>query len=145
MVQPTTEWVRLTSNISIIARDSGEVWFYTLNGMDEASNPFATPMTGMGTPSSTVRLLDGAINLGFSGIEKRLARPEPTIAGYIVALAGAYHTSVDWKTARVRRPVMIGSRSRTCGRWVCWARGLSPTSFRRASNRSAPVSMSCAP
>jgi hypothetical protein len=95
MVQPTTEWVRLTSNISIIARDTGEVWFHNLNGMDEASNPFATPMTGIGTPSSTVRLLDGAINLGFSGIEKHLARPEPTIAGYIVALAGAYHTSVD--------------------------------------------------
>jgi hypothetical protein len=95
MVQPTTEWVRLTSNISIIARESGEVWFHTLSEMNEASNPFATPMTGIGTTGSTVRLLDGAINLGFSGIEKRLARPEPTIAGYIVALVGAYHTSVD--------------------------------------------------
>jgi len=52
-------------------------------------------MTGLGSVGSTMGLLDGAINLGFAGIEKRLARPDPTIAGYIVALAGAYHTSVD--------------------------------------------------
>jgi hypothetical protein len=30
-----------------------------------------------------------------SGIEKRLARPDPTLVGYIVAVVGAYHTSVD--------------------------------------------------
>ena len=52
-------------------------------------------MTGAGTTGSTIGLLDGAINLGFAGIEKRLARPDPTIAAYIVALVGAYHTSVD--------------------------------------------------
>ena len=52
-------------------------------------------MTGVGAAGSTVGLLDGAINLGFAGIEKRLARPDPTVAGYIVALVGAYHTSVD--------------------------------------------------
>ena len=28
-------------------------------------------------------------------MKSRLARPEPTLAGYIVALVGAYHTSVD--------------------------------------------------
>jgi hypothetical protein len=52
-------------------------------------------MTGAGSAGSTVGLLDGAINLGFAGIEKRLARPDPTLVGYIVALVGAYHTSVD--------------------------------------------------
>ena len=52
-------------------------------------------MTGAGAAGSTVSLLDGAINLGFTKIEKCLARPEPTLAGYIVALVGAYHTSVD--------------------------------------------------
>jgi hypothetical protein len=51
-------------------------------------------MTGAGSLGSTARLLDGAINLAFAEIEKRLARPEPTLAGYVVALAGAYHTSV---------------------------------------------------
>jgi hypothetical protein len=51
-------------------------------------------MTGVGSEGSTVGLLDGALNLGFSGIEKRLAQPDPTVAGYIVALVGAYHTSV---------------------------------------------------
>ena len=95
MAQLVTEWVNVTVDISIIARESGEVWFHTPRGTGENLDPFATPMTGVGSAGSTVGLLDGAINLGFAGIEKRLARPDPTIAGYIVALAGAYHTSVD--------------------------------------------------
>jgi hypothetical protein len=88
-----TEWVNVTRDILIIARESGEVWFHnpsSKGGVD----PFATPMTGVGAMGSTVGLLDGALSLGFAGIEKRLARPDPTIAGYIVALVGAYHTSV---------------------------------------------------
>jgi hypothetical protein len=95
MARLVTEWVNVTGDISIIARESGEVWFHTPGGMKKDVDPFATPMTGVGAAGSTIRLLDGAINLGFAGIEKRLARPEPTLAGYIVALVGAYHTSVD--------------------------------------------------
>ena len=95
MTQLVTEWVNVTENISIIARESGEVWFHTPSGTNGGIDPFTVPMTGTGAPGSTIRLLDGAINLGFAGIEKRLARPEPTVAGYIVALVGAYHTSVD--------------------------------------------------
>jgi hypothetical protein len=52
-------------------------------------------MTGPGTPASTAGLLDGAINLGFTGIENRGVISEPTIPAYIAALVGAYHTSVD--------------------------------------------------
>ena len=74
---------------------SGEVWFHTPSGAKENQNPFAMTMTGVGTAGSTVGLLDGAINLGFAGIENCLARPDPTVAGYVVALVGAYHTSVD--------------------------------------------------
>jgi len=95
MARSVTEWVNVTGDISIIARESGEVWFHTSSGTKEDVGPFATPMTGAGSAGSTVGLLDGALNLGFAGIEKRLARPDPTLAGYIVALAGAYHTSVD--------------------------------------------------
>lgn len=95
MAQSVTEWVKVTDDISIISRESGEVWFHTPSGTKEIADPFARPMTGMGSPGSTVGLLDGAINLGFVAIEKRLARPEPTVAAYIVALVGAYHTSVD--------------------------------------------------
>ena len=95
MAQLVTEWVNVTDDISIIARESGEVWFHSLSGTKEKLDPFATPMTGAGAAGSTVGLLDGAINLGFAGIEKRLARPDPSIVGYIVALVGAYHTSVD--------------------------------------------------
>lgn len=95
MARPVTEWVNVKGDTSIIARESGEVWFHTLSGTKERGDPFANPMTGVGAPASTVGLLDGAINLGFSGIEKHLARPNLTLAGYIVALVGAYHTSVD--------------------------------------------------
>jgi pyrroloquinoline quinone (PQQ) biosynthesis protein C len=95
MARLVTEWVNVTGDISIIARASGEVWFHTPSGTKEDVDPFATPMTGIGAMGSTVGLLDGAINLGFAGIEKRLARPDLTLAGYIVALVGAYHTSVD--------------------------------------------------
>jgi hypothetical protein len=95
MGRPVTEWVNVTGDISIIARESGEVWFYKPGGTTGNIDPFASPMTGTGAAGSTVGLLDGAINLGFAGIEKNLARPEPTLAAYIVALVGAYHTSVN--------------------------------------------------
>jgi hypothetical protein len=95
MARPVNEWVNVTGDILIIARESGEVWFHTRSGSKGAVDPFATPMTGVGAIGSTFGLLDGAINLGFAGIEDRLARPDPTLAGYIVALVGAYHTSVD--------------------------------------------------
>ena len=94
MAQLVTEWVNVADNISIIAREL-EGLVHTPNGTKEIADPFAMPMTGVGSPGSTVGLLDGAINLAFTAIEKRLARPEPTVAGYIVALVGAYHTSVD--------------------------------------------------
>jgi hypothetical protein len=95
MARSVTEWVTVTGDISIIARESGEVWFHSPSGTKEGVDPFATPMTGAGAAGSTVGLLDGAINLGFAGIEKRLARPDPTLVNYTVALVGAYHTSVD--------------------------------------------------
>jgi hypothetical protein len=93
MAPSVTEWVNVADNVSIIARESREVWFHTARATAKR-DPFATPMTCAGTIGSTIGLLDGAIHLGFASIEKRLARPEITIAGYIVALAGAYHTSV---------------------------------------------------
>ncbi len=95
MAQLVTEWVNVTGDISIIARELGEVWFHSPSGTKEQADPFATPMTAAGATGSTIGLLDGAINLGFAGIESRLARPDPTLVGYIVALVGAYHTSVD--------------------------------------------------
>jgi len=95
MARLVTEWVNVTGDMSIIARESGEVWFHTPSDAKQHVDPFAAPMRGVGAAGSTVGLLDGAINLGFARIEKRLARPDPTLVGYIVALVGAYHTSVD--------------------------------------------------
>jgi hypothetical protein len=94
MTGAVTEWVNVAGDVSIIAHEAGKVWFYTPRGASAELDPFATSMTGKGSAGSTVGLLDGALNLGFSVIENHLARPEPTLAGYIVALAGAYHTSV---------------------------------------------------
>ncbi len=98
MARPVTEWVNVTDDISIIARESGEVWFHNRREANGQLDPFAASMRGAGSIGSTVKLLDGALNLAFSSIEKRLARPQPNLAGYIIALVGAYHTSVD--TAR---------------------------------------------
>lgn len=98
MPRPITEWVDINGDVSIVARESGEVWFYTHDQSKEPSGPFAAPMTGPSSLGSAVGLLDGAISLGFSRIKDNLATPAPTIAGYALALIGAYHTSVD--TAR---------------------------------------------
>jgi hypothetical protein len=95
MAQPITEWVKLPHDVSIIARESGEVWFYSPSGPEQDAGPFAAPMTGAGSLGSTVGLLDGAINLGFARIRENLATPAPSIPGYAMALIGAYHTSVD--------------------------------------------------
>jgi hypothetical protein len=89
-----TEWVAITEEISIVARDTGEVWFHKRRQHDDF-DPFSKPMTNAGAAGSTTGLLDGALHLGFSRIEGRLARPELTVAGYASALIGAYHTSVD--------------------------------------------------
>jgi hypothetical protein len=95
MTRPITEWVDVDGSASIIARESGEVWFYRRDGVSDEGRSFMSPMTGPSSLGSAVGLLDGAINLGFSRIERTLATPAPSIAGYVVALIGAYHTSVD--------------------------------------------------
>lgn len=95
MARPITEWVDVNGDVSIVARESGEVWLYKRDGADDGGGLFTAPMTGPSSPGSAVGLLDGAINLGFARIERTLATPALTIAGYAIALIGAYHTSVD--------------------------------------------------
>jgi hypothetical protein len=95
MATRVAEWVNVTDDISIIARESGEVWFHNRSATKGGLDPFGTPMAGAGAPGSTIVLLDGAISLAFSSIEQRLAHPDLTIPGYVAALVGAYHTSVD--------------------------------------------------
>jgi hypothetical protein len=95
MAAAVTEWVNVAPDVFIVAHEAGEVWLHISNGSTPAVNPFAQPMTGAGSPGSTVGLLDAAISLGFAKVEKHAARPEPSVTAYIVALVGAYHTSVD--------------------------------------------------
>jgi len=47
MARLVTEWVKVTGDISIIACESGEVWFHTPGGAKEKVDPFATLMTGV--------------------------------------------------------------------------------------------------
>jgi hypothetical protein len=95
MARSVTEWVTVAGETTIIARDSGEVWFQAPNGAAVDARSFAEPMTGAGAPGSTVGLLDGAIHLGFASLEKRPRPGNPTLVGYVLALVGAYHTSVN--------------------------------------------------
>jgi hypothetical protein len=81
MATRVAEWVNVSGDISIIARGSGEVWFHNRSATKGGGlDPFATPMSGVGAAGSTIGWL---------------AHPDLTIPGYIVALVGAYHTSVD--------------------------------------------------
>ena len=47
MAPAVTEWVSVTDDISIIARESGEVWFHNRDKTKSDVDPFTRPMTGM--------------------------------------------------------------------------------------------------
>jgi len=103
MMHSVTEWVRVTGETAIIARESGEVWFHGLDGREADAAAFAERMTGGGTLVSTTGLLDGAISLAFEQTDSRFeqtdsrpaAQESPNLLRYIYALAGAYHTAKD--------------------------------------------------
>ena len=71
MMHSVTEWVRVTGETAIIARESGEVWFHGLDGREADAAAFAERMTGGGTLVSTTGLLDGAISLAFEQTDSR--------------------------------------------------------------------------
>ena len=93
MTEPTTEWVKVTDDTVIVARETGEVWFHALEGAAASALPFAQPMTGAGALGSTRGLLDGAISLGFEVLEGQGGAARPTLLGFVFSLVGAYHTS----------------------------------------------------
>jgi pyrroloquinoline quinone (PQQ) biosynthesis protein C len=99
MAQPVTQWATVTGDTVIIARDSGEVWFQSFEGMNGkglgGGLPFAKPMACKGAPGSTVGLLDGAIRLGFERGGVRPTNRRPNLIRYIYGLIGAYYTSKD--------------------------------------------------
>ncbi|MGE5145376.1 MAG: hypothetical protein ACM3N5_01435 [Candidatus Eiseniibacteriota bacterium] len=95
MTRSMTEWVTVADGMTIIARESGEVWFHRPGVADADMDPFVKRMTGAGAVSSTVGLLDGAIHLGFASSDREPPRGDATLIGYVLALVGAYHTSVN--------------------------------------------------
>jgi hypothetical protein len=86
------DWVVVSNDVSIIATDSGELWFQELEECSEIS-PFAQPMTGEGSPQTTALLLNGAIALGFGKDGCELQESSATLPKYVFNLVGAYHNS----------------------------------------------------
>ena len=95
MAQPATEWVKVTGDQVIIAREPGDVWVLSLNDMEEKFLPFAKPMSCAGALGSTVGLLDGAISLGFEHINSENGRRSPNLIRYVYSIVGVYFTSRD--------------------------------------------------
>lgn len=98
------QWVHVAGETAIIARDSGEVSFLALEGLEGESAAFAERMmTGGGTLVSTTGVLDGAISLAFEQTDSRFGHTDsqpdvkegPNVLRYIYALVGAYHTARD--------------------------------------------------
>jgi hypothetical protein len=97
------QWVHVAGETAIIARESGEVSFLALDGLEGEGAAFAERMmTGGGTLVSTTGVLDGAISLAFEQTDIRFGQTDsqpgakgPNLLRYIYALAGAYHTARD--------------------------------------------------
>ena len=92
MNNATTEWVVVSDNVAIIARETGECWFLDLDDYGETL-PFARPMTGRGTRGSTAALLNGAVALGFGSDEVQSADRINSLPKYVFNLIGAYHNA----------------------------------------------------
>ena len=88
----TTEWVVVSGNTAIVARETGECWFLDLDDYGDTV-PFARPMTGKGVRGSTAALLDGAVALGFGSDEKNQTGRTASLLKYVFNLVGAYHNS----------------------------------------------------
>jgi hypothetical protein len=85
----STEWVLTSTNVAIVACDTGEFWFFPVEDFRYIS-PLAEPMTGSGTRKSTAALLDGAIALGFGTYDPYLNHAA-SLPKYVFDLVGSYH------------------------------------------------------
>src|ERR1700730_1464037 len=85
------EWVALSEDITIVARETGDSWFIDVRDQG-ATIPFTRPMTGQGTRGSTAGLLNGAVALGLS-IEGALKQRAMTLPQYIFDLIFSYHNA----------------------------------------------------
>jgi hypothetical protein len=92
MSDVTTEWVVVSDNTAIIARETGECWFLDLDAYGDTV-PFARPMTGKGARGSTAALLNGAVALGFRSDEQNHTGRPRSLPKYVFNLIGAYHNS----------------------------------------------------
>ena len=87
----TVEWVALSEDITIVARETGDSWFINVRDQN-ATIPFTRPMTGSGKRGSTGGLLDGAIALGLS-IEGELKQRARSLPQYVFDLIFSYHNA----------------------------------------------------
>jgi hypothetical protein len=87
----TVEWVALSEDIAIVARETGDSWFINVRDQN-ATIPFTRPMTGSGKRGSTGGLLNGAIALGLS-IEGELKQRARSLPQYVFDLIFSYHNA----------------------------------------------------
>ena len=87
----TVEWVALSEDITIVARETGDSWFINVRDQDDTI-PFTRPMTGSGKRGSTGGLLNGAIALGLS-IEGELKQRARSLPQYVFDLIFSYHNA----------------------------------------------------
>jgi hypothetical protein len=92
MNKAIAEWVSVSEDVAIVARETGEFWFFDLNEHREMT-PFTTPMTGKGTRGSTAALLNGAVALGFADDGGDLKQEAPSLPRYVLDLVGSYHNA----------------------------------------------------
>lgn len=86
----TAEWVAVSEDTVIVARQTGEAWVVELN--DEESNPFSQPMTGEGEHGSTAGLLNAAVALGLTKGGDLKSRA-PSLPRYVLDLVFSYHNA----------------------------------------------------
>jgi hypothetical protein len=84
------EWVAVSDDIAIVARETGEFWVVELN--DKQTNPFAQPMTGEGARGSTAGLLNTAVALGLTAGGDLKPRA-PSLPRYALDLVFSYHNA----------------------------------------------------
>lgn len=92
MARKIVEWVDVSGDAAIISTGSGDFWVQDLKDCRQFS-PFAQPMTGEGSPTTTALLLNGAIALGFGKDGCELRESAATLPKFVFNLIGAYHNS----------------------------------------------------
>ena len=94
------EWTPISEELVLVATEV-RTWVHR-PGSCPGADPFATPMTGCGSPATTRRLLDAAVSLPQREALSRVPAGPLTREGYVERLVGHYYTT-HWTEWQLRR------------------------------------------